>query len=74
MADSLFRNEKKEIKDHFRDYCSNYNSIEAVITKVRDYFFLWYVYLTNLPRKDPLSHMVISFLYYFLKTMFNNQI
>ena len=38
MADSLFRNEKKEIKDHFRDYCSNYNSIDAVITKVRDYF------------------------------------
>ena len=38
MADSLFGNEKKEAKEHFRDYCSNYNSIDAVITKVRDYF------------------------------------
>lgn len=38
MADSLFGNEKKEIKDHFRDYSSSYNSIDAVITKVWDYF------------------------------------
>ena len=38
MADSLFGNEKKEAKDYFRDYCSNYNSIDVVIAKVRDYF------------------------------------
>ena len=38
MAYSLFGNEKEEAKEHFRDYCSNYNSIDAVITKVRDYF------------------------------------
>ena len=38
MADSLFGNEKKEAKEYFRGYCSNYNSIDAVITKVRDYF------------------------------------
>ena len=38
MADSLFGNEKKEAKEYSRGYCSNYNSIDAVITKVRDYF------------------------------------